>query len=52
MQLEEINQKILGKIRRPKRYWDSVKQYNQNRTFQNNKMKFRQQVGGEYIRTF
>ena len=36
MQLEEINQKILGKEGRLKKYRDRIKQYNQNRTFQNN----------------
>ena len=35
-QLEDINQKILVKEGRLKRYQESVKQYKQNRTFQNN----------------
>ena len=36
IQLEEINQKVLAKKGRLKRYRQRVKQYRQNRTFQNN----------------
>ena len=39
IQLEEINQKVLAKEGRLKRYRQRVKQYRQNRTFQNNKGK-------------
>ena len=45
IQLEEINQKILAKEGRLKRYRQRVKQYRQNRTFQNNERKFNQQMG-------
>ena len=47
VQLEEINQKVLVKERRLKRYQQRVKQYTQNRTFQNNERKFDQQLGGD-----
>ena len=47
IQLEEINQKILAKEGRLKRYRDRVKQYDQNRIFQNNERKFYQQVDGK-----
>ena len=47
MQLEEINQKVLAKEGRLKRYRDRAKQCRQNRTFQNNERKFYQQVGRE-----
>ena len=40
LNFEEINQKILAKEGRLKRYQDRLKQYNQNRTFKNNKIKF------------
>ena len=40
VQLEEINQKVLAKEGRLKRYRQRVKQYRQNRTFQNNERKF------------
>ena len=36
VQLEKINQKALAKEGRLKRYRQRVKQYRQNRTFQNN----------------
>ena len=36
IQLEEINQKVLTKKGRLKRYRQRVKQYRQNRTFKNN----------------
>ena len=45
--LEEINQKVLAKEARLKRYRDRIKQYRQNRTFQNNERKFYPQVGGK-----
>ena len=45
VQLEEINQKVLAKEGRLKRYQQRVKQYRQNRTFQNNERKFYQQLG-------
>ena len=43
VQLEEINQKVLAKEGRLKRYQQRIKQYRQNRTFQNNERKFYQQ---------
>ena len=46
IKLEEINQKVLEKEGRLKRYQQRVKQYRQNRTFQNNERKFYQQLGG------
>ena len=42
IQLEEINQKVLAKEGRLKRYRQKVKQYRQRRTFQNNERKFYQ----------
>ena len=42
IQLEKINQKILAKEGKLKRYRDKVKQYKQNKTFQNNEIKFYQ----------
>ena len=51
IELEEINQMILVKEGRLKRYTDRFKQYKQNRTFQNNKIKSYQQVGEEHTRT-
>ena len=45
IQIEEINQKVLVKEGRLKRYQQRVKQYRQNRTFQNNKRKFYPQIG-------
>ena len=44
IQLEEIIYKVLAIEGRLKRYWHRVKQYKQNRTFQNNERKFYQQV--------
>ena len=38
--IEEINQKVLAKEGRLKRYRPRVKQYRQNRTFKNNERKF------------
>ena len=44
IQLEEINQKLLGKDGRLKRYRQRVRQYRQNWIFQNNDRKFYQQL--------
>ena len=53
VQLEEINQKVLAKEGRLKRYRQRVKQYRQNRTFQNNERKFYQQLVGVHdIKTY
>ena len=52
MQLEDINQKILTKYGKIKRYRDWVNQYKQNRVFPNNKRKFYQQVGGKCTKTY
>ena len=49
VQLEEIQQKVLAKEGRLKRYRQRVKQYRQNRTFQNNERKFYQQLRGDDI---
>ena len=46
IQLEKINQKVLAKEGRLKRYRQRVKQYIQNRTFQSNERKFYPQLGG------
>ena len=51
MRLKEINQKILAKEGRLERYQDRVKQYKQNRSFQNYGRKFYQQAGRECTRT-
>ena len=52
IQLEEINQKVLTKEGRLKRYLEKVKQYRQKRTFQNNERKFYQQVGWNDTKTY
>ena len=52
VQLEEINQKVLAKEGRLKRYRQRVKQYRQNRTFQNNERKFYQQLEGSDTKTY
>ena len=52
VQLEEINQKVLANEGRLKRYRQRVKQCRQNRTFQNNKRKFYQQLGGHDTKTY
>ena len=52
VQLEKINQKVLAKKGRLKRYRQRVKQYRQNRTFQNNERKFYQQFGGSDTKTY
>ena len=44
---EEINQKVHVKEGKLKRYRQRLKQYRQNRTFQNNERKFYQQLGGD-----
>ena len=51
-QLEEIHQKVLAKEGRLKRYRQRVKQYRQNRTFQNNERKFYQQLGESDTKTY
>ena len=40
VQLEEINQKVLAREGRLKRYRQGLKQYRQNRTFKNNEENF------------
>ena len=45
IQLKEINQKVEAKEGRLKRYQERIKQYRQNRTFQNNERNFYQQPG-------
>ena len=52
IQLEEIYQKVMAKEGRLKRYRQRVKQYRQNRTFQNNERKFYQQLGGDDNKTY
>ena len=52
MQLEEINQNILVKEGKLKRYRDRVKQSNQNRIFQKNERKFYLLLGGECTRNY
>ena len=52
IQLEEIYQKVLAKEGRFKRYRRRVKQYRQNRTFQNNERKFSQQFEGDDNKTY
>ena len=49
---EEIHQKVLAKEGRLKRCRQRVKQYRQNRTFQNNERKFYQQLGGSDTKTY
>ena len=51
VQLEEIHQNVLAKEGRLKRYRQRVKQYRQNKTFQNNERKFYRQFGGDEIHT-
>ena len=52
IQLEEINQKVLAKEGRLKRYRQRVKQYRQNRTFKNNERKFYQQLERDDNKTY
>ena len=47
IKLEEINQKVMAKEGKLKRYQQKAKQYQQNRIFKNNERKFCQQVGGD-----
>ena len=51
-QLEEINKKVLAKKGRLKRYRQRVKQYGQNRSFQNNERQFYQQLGVDDTKTY
>ena len=52
VQLEEIFLKVLAKEARIKRYRQRIKQYTQNRTFQNNERKFYQKLGGHDTKTY
>ena len=52
IQLEGINQKVLAKEGRIKRYRQRVKQYRHHKTFQNNERKFYQQLGGGDMKTY
>ena len=52
IQLEEIYQKVPAKEGRLKRYRQRVKQYRQNRTFQNNERKFYRQLEGFDNKTY
>ena len=52
MQLKKINQKLLAKDGRLKRYHNRVNKYNQNREFQNYERKLKQQVGSECTKTY
>ena len=52
VQLEEINQTILAKYGRLKRYRQRLKQYRQNRTFKNNERKFYRRLGGHVTKTY
>ena len=52
VQLEEINQKVLAKEGRLKRYRQRITHYRQNRTFQNNERKFYQQLGGSDTKAY
>ena len=51
-QLEKINQKVLAKEGRLKRYRQKVKQNRQNRTFENNKRKLYQQLVRDDTKTY
>ena len=52
IQLEEINHEVLAKEGTIKRYRQRVKQYRQNRIFQNNERKFYLQLGGGDMKTY
>ena len=52
IQLEEINQKVLAKKGRLKRYRWRVKQNRQKRIFQNNERKFYEQAGGDDTKSY
>ena len=45
IQLEEVNEKVLAKEGRLKRYGQKVKQYRQNRTFHNHEKKILSTTG-------
>ena len=47
IKMEEINQKILVKERKLKRYRNRIQQYKQNWIFENDERKFYWQVNGE-----
>ena len=42
----------MAKARGLKRFWQRVKQYRQNRTFQNNDRNFYQEIGGDETKTY
>ena len=52
MQVKAINQKVLVKEGRFRRYRQRVKQIRQNSTFQNNERKFYLQLGGDYDKKY
>ena len=52
IQQEKINQKVPAKERRLQKYRQRVKQYRQNRTFQNNERKLNQQLGEVNTKTY
>ena len=52
VQLKEINQKVLAKKERLKRYRQRIKIYRQNRPFQNNERKYNQLLGGSDTKTY
>ena len=52
IQLMEINQKVLAKERRLKRYQQRVKQYRQNWAFQKKQRKFYQQLEEDDTKTY
>ena len=52
VQLEEINQKVLMKEGRLKRYRQRVKKYRQKRIFQNNERKCYRQLGADDTKTY
>ena len=52
IKLKKINQKVVAKQGRLKSCRQRVKQYRQNRTFQNNERKFYKQVGGDDTNTY
>ena len=49
---DDDDDEVLEKEGGLKRYRKRTKLYRQNRTFQNNKRKFYQQVGGEWVKTY
>ena len=52
IRLEEINQKVLAKEERLKRYRDTIKQYRRNKTFRNKERNFYQQIGEKGTKTY